>query len=221
MSDFDSKAVLSKVKKLFALSQSPNESEAALAMEKAHALLKEHNLSINDISQDSKYDIKETLVFDGKYDSKWKSILLAGTAEANYCTILKARTYDGMARYIVGKEHNAIVAIESYKYLVSVIERLSKKISGSDRGSYKMGMASILYKRLKSLMIEEESTCTALVVQEKSMVDSYLKEKDYKTTSMVVRTRNQSAYLQGIKDGNGISLNKQIKSNKESNIFIQ
>lgn len=221
MSDFDSKAVLNKVKKLFALSQSPNEAEAALAMEKAHTLLKEHNLSINDISKDSKYDIKETLVFDGKYDSKWKSILLAGTAEANYCTILKARTNDGTSRYVVGKEHNAIVAIETYKYLITVIERLSKKINGSDRGSYKLGMASILYRRLKDLVIKETSDCTALVVQEKSMIDEYLKDNDYKTTSLVVRAANQSAYLRGIKDGNDICLNKQVKSSNKESVYIQ
>ena len=63
-----------KIKKLLALSSSPNEAEAALAMEKAHELLKTYNLSLSQISINEEDDagiIEETYMESNRLHS-WK-----------------------------------------------------------------------------------------------------------------------------------------------------
>ncbi len=47
----ENKIILEKIKKLIALSESPNESEAAAALSKVQVLLAKHDLTMTDIKQ--------------------------------------------------------------------------------------------------------------------------------------------------------------------------
>lgn len=213
MSDTN-EAILSKVKKLFALGTSANEAEASSAIEKAHKLLKDYNLSVSDISTDHKYGIIEESVLEGKNSSNWKTRILQGAANANYCDLLIYKSYSlngkTTVQKFVGKEHNIIVAREMALYLVQVVESLSKKFSGSDRGSYKIGMATTLHNRLLALKIKDKEECTALVVQEESMIKDYLKNKNITEKKMPALRVRLDAYHQGSEDGKQVSLNNQI-----------
>jgi hypothetical protein len=211
----DMNEVISKVKKLFALSSSSNEHEAALAMEKAHAMLKEYNLTSADIQADSKYGIMEQAVLESKNQSIWKSIIIMGVCEANYCMSLTSRGYTTTEK-IIGKEHNIVVAKAMIEYLIATVERLSKRLPGSDRGSYKKGISSRLYERLLETLKKEEVECTALVVQEKAMIQDFIKGKNIKNTSISLKVSNGGAYYKGIADANDISLSNQVGSSKPS-----
>jgi hypothetical protein len=209
-----SDAVLAKVKKLFALGESPNEAEALAAIEKAHELLKLHNLDIMDIKEDSKYGIIEDSLYSGVNESRWKSYLAMGVSEANFCTVFKRSYRDGFSMMIVGKSHNIVVAKEMLTYLINTLERLSKRYEAKDRVSYKNGASQALFDRLTKINVNDED-CHGLVVVEKAMVDDYL--SNLEMTSKVVSTVSKSslAYYKGVKDAQSISLNSQIESNKE------
>jgi len=204
--------ILCKVKKLLALGNSPNEAEAQSAIEKAHQLLKDYNLSITDITSDSKYGIIEDVVIESKNDSIWKKYIMLGVAKANYCMHLITKSRTGTIHQYIGKEHNVIVAKEMTNYLFATVERLSKKHSGSVRGDYKKGIAYTICNRLYELNKEEKVQCSALVVQEESMIKNYLKEKysDIKSVSTNCRYKNYNAFTAGTNDGYDVSLNSQV-----------
>jgi len=205
--------VLTKVKKLFALTSSSNENEAALAFEKAHKLLKEYNLSINDIQKDTMYNIKEETVYEAKNDSAWRAILMAGVAKANYCELLKRFTYNGYKQVLVGKDHNIVVAKEMIDYLIATIERLSKDFKAFDRVSFKNGISARLYTRLLDTLKQDIEECTSLVVQEKAMVDQYINSQNAINKDISLKVRNTSAYAIGYSKADNISLNKQVNQN--------
>lgn len=215
-----SDVILNKVKKLLALSKSPNESEASSALDKAHALLRQYNLELSDIKEENKYGIVEDVVIESKNDSKWRSILLHGIAEANFCKSLKVEDFKKTTRKFVGKSHNIIVAKEMYVYLEHVVERLSKKFSGSERGSYKLGISMTLMRRLLALKEKDQVECTALVVQEESMINDYFKNKGVKSKAMSIRTSNNEAYGRGIQEGHNVSLNGQLANGAKQDVRL-
>ena len=74
--------ILDKVQKLLKLSESPNIEESKLAMEKAHQLLKEHNLSISDIHEKS--DLIENCFGHSRRIVNWKKSLINAICQYNY-----------------------------------------------------------------------------------------------------------------------------------------
>lgn len=219
MSDINE--VLLKVKKLLALSGSPNEYEASLAYDKAHSLLKEYNLSLSDIKKDTLFDIQESCLFSAKNESRWKTIIIKGVAISNYCDSLKRNSVNGFEMFLVGKEHNIIVAKEMINYLIATVDRLSKNLIASERVSFKNGAAFRLYSRLKEINKMEQVQSTALVVQESKMVENYINSlSNVSNRELVVRNRSSVAYAQGYYRAGDISLNPQINSANPSNTRI-
>lgn len=218
--------VLEKVKKLLALSQSPSEAEASSALEKAHALLAEHNLSIADIKED--VEIEEDVLIDGVRLPNWKKLLAISVTRANYCdVILRSKIeFNGVSLEnhkklnIVGKAHNSIVARAMVEYLFATIERLAKKVKGkSAKESYKLGVAHNLAKRLKAITDAEKapnSGLSGLVVYESGKVKDYLDGIGGKTSKVKSSVSNSNAYRAGFADGANVSLNRQVASGQGS-----
>lgn len=123
-------AVLTRIQKLLALSQSPNEHEAAAAAAKAQELLFKYNLSMMDVQTgDKKRPVIErynrrTVVLGKKREVlNWRRDLLRSLARLNFC-----RTVDVIgAEYtnLIGEDHNIEVVLNLYDYLFATIERLS------------------------------------------------------------------------------------------------
>ncbi len=210
--------ILNKIQKLLNLGNSPNEAEAQAAIEKAHFLLKEYNLSIRDIKQNSQYDIKEEVIYDSKNESKWRTYIMIGVATANYCKHIQYKSNKSTTSKFIGKEHNVIASIHMTEYLFSVVERLAKKYSGSTRGDYKTGLSYRLCDRLCDINKKEEEECNALVVQEESTISKYLNEQGRKIreVSTKVRAKNLGAFIAGTKDADSINLSNQIDSKHSS-----
>jgi len=218
--------VMEKIKKLLRLSESPNEAEASLAIEKAQNLLREYNLSMQDIEKDKNSEIKKEDLFELKREPTWKSLIISGVCQAYYCKSflykkrlnLKDYVY---VRNIIGKEHNVIVAIEVIKYLFSAVERLAKEYKGKNKLDYKKGLACRIADRLKELNKQDREYCNALVVSEEGFLNKYLKENFNVTTRYSnVRINHNEAYSRGYKDGNNVSLNTQIHGKQKLGFYL-
>lgn len=125
----DMNAILTRIQKLLALSQSPNEHEAAAASAKAQDLLFKYNLSIFDVDASGQRSVGErygrrTVLLGKKRDVlNWRRDLLRSLARLNFC-----RTVDVIGAEwtnLIGEEHNATVVLNLYDYLFATIERLS------------------------------------------------------------------------------------------------
>ena len=133
-------------------------------------------------------------------------------AVANYCSCLRYSHSDGkIVLKLVGKEHNILATKIMLEYLVATVDRLAQPYPASERGSYKMGFVNSLGIRLRAMTQKETSECTALVVQEKSAIEQYFKEKGNVTTGVVkYKVHMNDSYNKGYDDGNNVSLNQQV-----------
>jgi hypothetical protein len=180
--------IIDKVKKLLALATSANENEAALAANKAQALLAEHNLSIADVEQKSSKHA-DIVADDNPLEGKpmlWKRQLGAAISRLYFCTYFYQTVYKhpvGGARVkvdrhsFVGTRDNALVAKMMFEYLTDTVLRLSKAAAltqpkherGRYRRSFRSGATARLSQRLherylaaKAGKVKSEYTGTTL-----------------------------------------------------------
>ena len=152
MNDSERNRMIEKIKRLVALSQSPNEHEAALAADKAQELLALYNLSMSDLdteSKDEEFMTDEDLETDSL---PWRRHLATMVAKMYFCsyfyTFVKRPSLTrscGYVRYdkhsFVGARHNIEVAKMMFKYLIDTIDRLadegSSKVTPGERSPYR------------------------------------------------------------------------------------
>lgn len=169
MNDSERQRMIDKIRKVVALSTSPNEAEAAAAAEKAQAMLAEYNLSMSDLNTDQK---DEDLVIIEDDDAKtesvpWRRRIASGVAKLYFCTyfytFVKEVAPTRGCGYIrsdkhtfIGEQHNVAVAKMMFKYLGDAVERLSGEAAlayptrerSSYRTSFKLACATRLYWRM-------------------------------------------------------------------------
>lgn len=209
-----------KIKKLLALSTSPNENEAKAALLKAHELMAANKMTEED------FDINECRLVHTKVDGVkwttdsgdiWMVDLCKVIAEHYFCatawiTTKGTRTH---TLEITGMEKDADVSVEIIKYAVGFVK------------------SSIRYLIRKGTCTEAESKCYArgfiegltMAYNEQDedhkewglVVNTPKEVEDYKNSlgSKSVRTKkehsNALVTLMGLNDGMGFSPNKIIK----------
>lgn len=211
------KVILEKLKKLIALSESPNEAEAASALSKVHLLLARHGLSISDLNIKDE-DVIEKAVLNKKRLRNWESALLSTIMQATYTEAIH-KPLEGKV-YIIGREINVTAAENLFSYLHETIKRISKKYNPVVRhaDSFRYGMVVNINKRLKELDVKEHSDREEkqIVVsmagktakENREFLDrSYGKIRKKRVNSRV----DPESYGLGQKVGNKISLSRQIR----------
>jgi len=171
--------VLNKVKKLMALSESPVEAEAKLALMKAQMMLKEHNLSIKDIHKEKIQ--KKDYQFNRKSPQQWQTKLILGTMRGFNCEVIQSKVWDDKfggtkIKYIfIGAEVDLEVGEYVLDYLFTTVDSLCKKytktINKEDaykygmsewsymetrRTSYKIGLASSFVEKVREFNTKQE-----------------------------------------------------------------
>lgn len=215
-----------KIKKLLALSRSPNKAEAALAMEKAEELLLKHNLSLKDVSGDIETISEESIKNGGRVE-RWRTFLLDCVARLYFCdSFYKSSRCSGYEFIVVGKPHNIEVARSMYCYLENAILRMCNDTFPSDssfknKNNFKRGLVAGLASRIDDI-IKKRNTPTFtgtydLVVSENAALEKYMKRHEIRFARKSSVT--SSAYFMGVENAERISLNDQLKStnlNKKS-----
>lgn len=161
--------MIEKVRKLLALSQSSNEHEAALAAEKAQAMLAEYNLSMADVASEEK---DEDFIIDADDVTEsvpWRRTLAASVAKLYFCDYFFTHRYDPTVSrscgYIrkdihsfVGAPHNITIAKMMFQYLSQTVERLadegSLRYTPGERGPYKTSFKMACTRRLGTRIFE-------------------------------------------------------------------
>lgn len=113
----------SKIEKLLALQESPNENEASIAAAKLSDLLTRYGVNLADIGgvQES---VEQFLIEPSSQYSSWKMILLGAIAKSNYCELL-AHSIGTKGFYFYGKPTNVEAAKLLWEYLSGAVKRLT------------------------------------------------------------------------------------------------
>lgn len=201
-------SVKRRVKKLLALSKSPNENEAAAALRKANELMADYKLTAEQFSDYTKAKVKGTKRF-----IRWR-VVLANAVENLYATYHYS-DHEGNIVFI-GEELDVFMSTEMYKYLVKTTDRMAKQNIRKNakykyRQSYRAGIASRLYDR----MYELGQQCSwrdpkELKAQKKQVADFVEKQVSVSVSSKKFEKANPMAFSKGNNDANGINLSRQM-----------
>ena len=198
--------VKERILKLLRLSKSPNENEAARALEFANKLMEEYKL---DESQCRTYEQK--WVKATKRKSQWRSIIGAHVSWL-YSVYVVNDYYDG-EKVFIGESIDAFLAAEMYQYLCKSVERIARQSIRKNakykyRESFKNGCAANICCRIRTM----GKACSWAPERERNIqmakeyTHSIMKlEKDDAKKQKI----NTKAYMRGIAKGQTISLNKQ------------
>jgi hypothetical protein len=231
--------VLSKIRKLQALSESPNANEAASAAAKIQDMLFQHNLTLADVpgeDTDSRKYIMEpyNLMQVASLDTNmvWRRQMLNSIAQFNFCrTIISHKTKArkgavNEAVCIIGRKENIEVVEYLYEYLVSEIYRLGE-IEWNTRGfissrvprkqylnSFYMGCVSAVHHTLSARhKTQADATVgsTALVRQVEVELDTAVNEFFNNVTSgKRVKITDARAFNSGYEVGGSIRISDAL-----------
>jgi len=231
--------VLNTIDKLFALAQSPNENEAALAASKAQELMDKYNLVAEEIHPTTKQDIvNEDVVTQGRFQS-WVYIFFNELAKAHDCYAIVSRgkyyaaggvVVSGKKLRVIGHKNNVEVFKATFNYLRSMIIVLSdievieakracilygdKGVTYKYRDSFCRGCSRRIVERIRESReerIKTDAACTALVVCHKQQVQEYVQENIKLGNRHNVRQSvNMYAFNQGRIAGNNVNLHKMV-----------
>lgn len=193
--DTTTDAVKLKIAKLLALSASPNQHEAELAMAKVQELLQRHRLTMTDINPASAKTRsaigqgRQTLV----NDDKWKRVLHGTIGYAFNCLSLFAPLDAKASRYhliFIGDDVSRSVAESVYDYMLETAVR-AEQHSWAQFDGYKGGNTRNVYRRSyylgfnsglgnvararRAALDAESQTSTALAVRTADAIAEYVK----------------------------------------------
>jgi len=212
-----SEAVIRKIKKLLALSQSSNPNEAANAAAKARKLLIDHNLSMSDVGTDAGDIIEKRGEAKSGVRKTHETFLHAAVAEANLCKSILVRGRCAYCYSFVGRKTNITAAEEMYRFLSAALVRAAALV-GSRKGrkwinDYRYGWVSAVTRRLMEMQKEEATPAErTLVLVEDGAVSEYLGKQGIKkyTEKNISRERDDGALARGRRDGNRVAIGKEI-----------
>lgn len=154
--------VLHKVEKLFALAKSPNQNEATLAMEKATALLRKHNLRRIHGSQTDGVDY--LVIETGKKrfcaQNRTMAALLKNFFYVNVVFCDRFSVQAGETHKVIeltGAHENLLVAEYTYNFLVNRLETLwqeykkQHKAKAGEKKSYQIGILKGFEEKLRAV----------------------------------------------------------------------
>lgn len=131
MPSADMDKLIERVTKLLALSKSSNENEAAVAMEKAQAILAEHNLTLEAVQEKAnkvEHKVVHHRTFKLHPARPWLRMLANAVGMLYFCKNFFMSQKQGSHKYdwhfFVGKKHDALVASMMFEYLAATIQRL-------------------------------------------------------------------------------------------------
>ena len=221
------KKLIEKINKILALGENnPNEEERQSALNKAAELLKEHNLSMEDLIVSKKSDIEEhNIIGDTQKCPQWKTMLVAEITNLFDCYVLLSYPYIEDFNYekkymfkIIGYKKDRELAIYFYKHIESWIRTsiFSIRNTGENINSYQysLGVSIVVIKRLKELYEKKEevsSNCKDLMVIKKDNVQKHI-EDNYNTSKKRVQPKisKRDDYIRGLADGRKVPLHSGI-----------
>ena len=229
--------IAERIRKLLALANNnPSEVEAAIALERASALMAEHNLTMAQVDAHGTGDERVEEKHNAAYRQQtWARLIWGSVCDLNfclYCYWCSQRREGGREvdeHKIIGTRSNVETTKAMVDYLITTIERLAREsefIGQRDLHAFKLGCARRLSVRLDLLRhkrAEEKkppsasSTLPVLrdvyAAHQAANEDTYAKihgKRPKFAAGSALGTSSLGAYERGQRAGSKVSLNTQV-----------
>lgn len=217
------KRVLDKVDKLLSLASSDNESEAALAMEKAHELQQKYNIKQLERLSIANYRYK-IIALKKKRTSAQESLVASILQEFYMVYVVHSDSFDAFAGTtyktieLLGTKENLLNAEYVYYFLMNKIEQLWQsyqqqwRVPGHGKRSYQCGLLDGFRDKLRSMSSLPYPEAKALVVTNDKLLSDFTQLRFPRLRSLT-RHRGRMlgwAYGEGMSEGSKIVVSKGI-----------
>lgn len=212
-----SKDYKEKIRKLLALAQSNNESEAMSALLKARELMAQHKLTESDCLEVKNKKVR-TIISKYHYTTRysgWRSPLAQIISDHYCCSTYVSTIYGKQERRIcfVGLEDDVELCVEIFEYAVDEVESQLKRLKSlKDRtilDGYAYGFVVGLKEAYDNQDASEEGW--GLVLQTPEEVQQHLKTMNFKKDGKHKgHTLNKNHYNRGAEDGRAFNPNGRI-----------
>jgi len=230
MTQLELDKIIDKIQKLIALSASPVEAEAKLAMDKAGELMAKYEISIAEIREASGKSINseiESITIDGIGETRrtWEDLLGLAISNAFDSQIIMTSRYEGYTKQwqicFIGHKNDVELCVYFHKFLRRHTWGMARTTFSKkkDQDSYCYGIVDTLKERLEEMYKKKQqmmdSTCTALVVTKKGAVDLKMNQMfpNLRLKNLNAHAKNWNAYQKGTKDGHDINISRPISNN--------
>ena len=200
-----------KIRKLYALSKSPNKEEADSALKKAQKLKTEYK--INELNNDYDSRIKEKEIINIKEIKKWLIELIICVTEYTNCDLLIKEYENNIKIMIIGEMDNIRKCENKYKYIYTKVIKTSEKyrIVVKDTDSFRLGMIESIKFNLtnKTKDYKIDTNTTEIIIN-----NEYLEENNMKYINDKYKKIKNIEYFEGIEEnsyGLGKIIGKKIK----------
>lgn len=132
--------IIDKIKKLFALSNSPVEEEAASALNKAKELLVKYDIEYEKI-EEAKENVIERIVLKSRDIIDWQYKLIECITNSTFTEAIVETEEKNKTVIIIGRKINVIAAVNLYDYLENKYGKITKRKYDNtvDENSYGLG----------------------------------------------------------------------------------
>lgn len=164
--------IIERVQKLLALAgNNSNENEAAAAIEKAHAILADHNLSMATVEEHApkgEDDDRGALASDTNFSEIYFRQIWNAVGDLNYCKMFSTRPNPRKRKTVmtlVGRKVNTIIAAQLATYLCQTMIRLSNEAAKASlrtdfafKNAFLAGCAVRLCQRIRDMKKKDAAT---------------------------------------------------------------
>lgn len=204
--------ITEKIKKLLALSDSPNKNEAEAALKKALLLMGRHSIADEDLKE-RKYH--ELLLWEGQRLHPCMVPVLIVVSEFNVL-VIKSR---GRIR-IFGTTENLEIARYVFEYLCQTFKTLSYKNKITYTSGYYMGLKDSILKTLRSAKEQIQEEGLVLVDEHDAVKEWYQKEYGAKVSAHRCSFNSDQRDL-GREHGKNIRINPAIKEKQTETLRLE
>lgn len=214
--------LLNRISKLLALGNGTSfDGEADASLQKAYALMQEHNISMAQVegaSREAQLGPLDEQALIGFPSKRWEQLLIIAVAKLFDCQTFDYTRYDEYRRqlhtfYIVGREGNRVTAVLMYNWLRDKLrsDAIIRGGNTSARDAYCLGCVRAIREKVAAIKASESPT-DAWGIVPVDEVKQWMKEMrpELVNVSISGNYRDAAAYADGRKDGSNINLNRQF-----------
>ncbi|MDD5697987.1 MAG: DUF2786 domain-containing protein [Victivallaceae bacterium] len=226
--------VIDRIKKLLALSNSPNENEAASALAKAMDLCSEHNLSLESVKAipDGEAITHRDISGARTKTPKWEKLLAASLAKMFNCVCLNSRGIYKERLQVVGYSSDSEICAYVYDFLHNQIPKITREHMKTKhfRKSYRRDayrkdfmrgvVLSVLAKARKTFNKTHQGESTGLIVRRLHLVNEYLKEFGAEDYELNFKDRRKDALYAGYSAGDKVDIRRGVYKSDRNPIFL-
>lgn len=224
--------ILERIRKLLALARdgAATEAEASLAMERAQALLCEHNLSLAEIENGGRAGLI-VLEFLRTDRQQWRRILANSMGRLYFCQYFYSTRGAEDTHSFIGQKHNVEVARLMFDYVHATIERLAHE-HGIEHNrnpgyvaSFKAGIVGRIAHRIleqlqqactSGLEVDGGGTLPALVSlydrANEAVRETMLSQPGFSTVKAVMSISDEAGFRDGVLAGADVGLDRQVSA---------